>query len=219
VKHCNNCQETKPIDEFSRNKSSKDGRQYYCKACQRAWRDANKEKRAEQNRAYREANRDKIAEKGKAYYQANRDKTLERQKAYQQSIRDKVLEYHRAYYQTNREKKTEYRRAYYRANKDKYAEYRKSWDQNNPDKRRAQTHRRRARKECAVPQRWQKSECPDTNCYWCGVDLSTVKVELDHIMPISLGGEAKPYNEAPSCRDCNRSKNSKHPLVWIADLV
>jgi hypothetical protein len=38
-------------------------------------------------------------------------------------------------------------------------------------------------------------------------------------MPISLGGEAKPYNEALTCKDCNLSKNGKHPLVWIAELI
>ena len=77
-------------------------------------------------------------------------------------------------------------------------------------------HARRARIAAAVPQRWRKSECPTDLCYWCGVDLSTVEVHLEHIMPISLGGPAVPSNEAPACSGCNLSKNDQHPLVWIA---
>ena len=127
------------------------------------------------------------------------------------------------HHRANRKKIAERKRAYYQANKDKYAERQRGWRETNRE--RAKTldvvyyHRRRARIAHAVPQRWQKSECSEQLCYWCGVDLSTVVVETEHLMPISLGGEAKPYNEAPACRDCNRSKKDKHPLVWIAHLV
>ena len=138
---------------------------------------------------------------------------------YNRDNREKYSEYQRSYVKANKEKKVAYHKAYYAATKEKRAEYQKAWRASNKEKRRDAKRRHRANKACAVPQPWKKSECPETLCYWCGVDLSTVKVELEHLMPISLGGEAKPYNEAPACRDCNRSKKDKHPLVWIASLV
>lgn len=79
-------------------------------------------------------------------------------------------------------------------------------------------HNRRAHIAAAVPQRWQKSECSEQLCYWCGVDLATVETHVEHLMPISLGGEAKSYNEAPACKDCNLSKSDTHPLVWLARM-
>ena len=182
MKTCTKCNCEKSLDEFDRDKSMKDGRRPSCKACKKAYRQANKEQIAE-------------------YYQVNRKKILETQKAYQKANKDKF---------------NSYQRAYSRANQERIAEKGKAWRRDNPDKCRASKHRRRAREACAVPQRWKKSDCPETLCYWCGVDLSTVVVHLEHLMPISLGGEAKPYNEAPACKDCNIEKLDKHPLVWIA---
>jgi hypothetical protein len=189
VKHCRNCNETKPLDEFYLDQSRADVRQPRCKACKKAWYQSNKVKQSEY---------------AKAHYQANKDKYTEN---------------HKAYVRVHREQIAEYKRSYREDNKDKLDDQIKAWRQANPDKVSAGNNRRRAREACAVPQRWTKSECPETLCYWCGVDLNTVKLHLEHLMPLSLGGEAKPYNEAPSCKDCNLSKHNKHPLVWIAELV
>lgn len=35
-KTCSRCKETKPVDQFGKNKSTPDGLSYYCKACQKA---------------------------------------------------------------------------------------------------------------------------------------------------------------------------------------
>ena len=35
MKHCKGCDETKPLNEFGPNKAKKDGKQGYCKPCQR----------------------------------------------------------------------------------------------------------------------------------------------------------------------------------------
>ena len=89
-------------------------------------------------------------------------------------------------------------------------------------KGKAARSRRRARKAFAVPQRWVKrDDVPEESCYWCGADCSEIW-EIEHLMPISLGGPADPSNEHRSCVDCNRGvggKFDKHPLVWIAELL
>lgn len=59
MKTCTKCREAKPLDEFSRNKASRDGRRPDCKEC---WS------------AYRAANRARIRERGREYYGANREK-------------------------------------------------------------------------------------------------------------------------------------------------
>lgn len=42
-------------------------------------------------------------------------------------------------------------------------------------------------------------------CKCCG---SSVRLEYDHIVPYSCGGESKPYNIQLLCRKCNRSKSN-----------
>jgi hypothetical protein len=72
----------------------------------------------------------------------------------------------------------------------------------------------------AVPQRWKKSDCPEHLCYWCGISLrkKNVKTHIEHLMPLSLGGNSDPSNTAPACSTCNLAKSNTHPLVWIASL-
>lgn len=53
----------------------------------------------------------------------------------------------------------------------------------------------------------------------CAVCLSTEALEIDHILPILLGGSSDPSNLQLLCQPCNRSKGSKHPDVWRAELA
>jgi len=55
------------------------------KACDKAYREANKEKLAAQNKAWREANKDKI----KAYREANKDKRNAQGKAWREANKDR----------------------------------------------------------------------------------------------------------------------------------
>jgi hypothetical protein len=107
----------------------------------KAYREANKDKIAEQKKAYyeankdkikayREANKDKIAEQKKAYYEANKDKF----KSYRKANKKKIAEYHKAYREANKEKIAEKTKSYYEANKEKIAEYYKAYREANKDK-------------------------------------------------------------------------------------
>ena len=111
-KKCGKCGEVKSVDEFSKDASKKDGKKNQCKACDKAYRQANKEKDAEYGKAYNQANKEKIAEQVKAYYQANKEKISEQGKAYRQENKEKIVEYHKAYQQANKEKIAERNKAY-----------------------------------------------------------------------------------------------------------
>lgn len=108
---------------------------------------------------------------------------------------------------------------YRRRNKQRDTELQRQRRQINPDYFKQIYHRRRARINAAVPQRWKRSDCPNHLCYWCGTELVDTMTHVDHIMPIALGGPATPDNEANTCASCNKRKTDKHPLVWIAQLV
>lgn len=56
TKTCTKCFETKPLDAFSANRRSKDGKCHDCKACVKAYYAANREKIAAYGKAYRAEN-------------------------------------------------------------------------------------------------------------------------------------------------------------------
>jgi len=85
-KKCGKCGEVKSANEFSKNASKKDGKQNQCKACEKSYKQANKEKIAEYHKSYKQANKEKIAEYHKAYHQANKEKAAE----YYQANKEKV---------------------------------------------------------------------------------------------------------------------------------
>ena len=134
-KKCGKCGEVKSVDEFSKDASKKDGKKNQCKACDKAYRQANKEKAAEYGKAYNQANKEKIAEQGKAYRQANKEKIAERDEAYRQANKEKIAEQQKAYQQANREKISEQQKAYYQANKEKISDRMKAYNQANKERR------------------------------------------------------------------------------------
>jgi len=91
TKRCNRCETTKTVDQFYRDRSRKDGLQVKCKACGKAYHEANREEIRAKKKAYREANREKILAQKKAYHEANREKILAKKKTYREANREKIL--------------------------------------------------------------------------------------------------------------------------------
>lgn len=48
-------------------------------------------------------------------------------------------------------------------------------------------------------------------CQYCGAKAPDVTLQIDHVMPIALGGDDKPSNLVTACRDCNSGKSSIPP--------
>jgi len=46
-------------------------------------------------------------------------------------------------------------------------------------------------------------------CYQCDLTLTQNKFELDHLLPISKGGDSTSLNLAVSCLRCNRSRGAR----------
>lgn len=54
-------------------------------------------------------------------------------------------------------------------------------------------------------------------CACCRVDLKRAKPNLDHIMPLALGGAHDDDNIQLLCETCNRQKKSKHPTQFMRE--
>lgn len=76
TKRCWRCKETKPVSEFYKNRSKKDGLQDRCKGCtqerDRRYYENNKEKVMEKNRRYQAANPEKVRKGNSQWYKDNK---------------------------------------------------------------------------------------------------------------------------------------------------
>lgn len=48
-------------------------------------------------------------------------------------------------------------------------------------------------------------------CQYCGGQAPDVKLTVDHVIPVALGGSDDPSNLRTACRDCNAGKSSMPP--------
>lgn len=48
-------------------------------------------------------------------------------------------------------------------------------------------------------------------CRYCGASAPDVKLTVDHVLPVSLGGSDHPANLVAACKDCNAGKGSTSP--------
>lgn len=93
------------------------------------------------------------------------------------------------------------------------------WRRENREVVLANAHRRRARSKNAEGF-FEKEDIENMMllqnylCNACGISLEKIKWEIDHIMPLILGGSNWPDNLQILCMPCNRSKSGKHPDEW-----
>jgi len=60
-------------------------------------------------------------------------------------------------------------------------------------------------------------------CPYCGKDQYRVglrdKIEIDHFIPVSRGGQNLPWNLLPVCKECNRKKKDRLPFQFLESSV
>lgn len=79
-------------------------------------------------------------------------------------------------------------------------------------------HRRRVRMrgQMTAPQLRQWAAGERKICHWCGARCETY--EIDHIVPLSKGGQHKLDNLAISCPTCNRRKGARCPVEFAQSI-
>lgn len=180
TKTCTKCGVEKPLDQYHRNKSRKDGRASQCGECARAShadyrsRPEAKAAKAAYDAKYREANRGRKLAQDAAYYLANRE-TMLAQMA-ERAARPEVKAARAAYLAANPHL---------------------GWESQ------ARGRARRYGLQITV-QHFTREQLIDRygdQCFHCGREFE----ELDHYpTPISRGGHHVIDNCKPSCVSCNR---------------
>lgn len=109
--------------------------------------------------------------------------------------------------------------AYYEANRDKVISMALSYQKNNVERTRVRNRNRRARRAGAdgihtLDEVMVMLERQNNRCACCQIKLTEDTRELDHIMPLILGGSNYIENLQWLCQFCNGSKNATHPDEW-----
>lgn len=122
-KRCSTCREPKPFADFGRDRSMKTGLKSRCKACQQAYREANRDTLKAKHRQYYEANRDRLFQQQRAYRVANGAKIKDYQRRYQKENRDRLRQQKLLYRQSNREAVRRRNRRYQAAHAEELSDY------------------------------------------------------------------------------------------------
>lgn len=169
-------------------------------------------------------NREQIRKAQTAYSEKHREEAVRRATEWRKANPEKYRAAMAKHRERHREKRREVERKRRRDNPQKYYEKYLAWRLNNPEKEKAKNHRARARRrgssgsysesDVIALLKTQKNKCLGCERQF-GKSLS---YEIDHVMPLFLGGSNGPDNIQLLCRRCNRSKGAMHPSDWAAKL-
>jgi 5-methylcytosine-specific restriction endonuclease McrA len=206
IKTCRTCKLTKPRDGFHADRTHVDGLCTSCKACRLA-----------KSIARRAANGDAMRERDKSYYAKNREKLIVLKRGYEAKARD----LRRAEGRTLRRNVERERKRfawYYPANAETFRARARQWSRDNRERATAHSQNRRMRKMSAPGRGISGDEWLEITASTCGICSYCGErrtLSLDHIDPLTLGGEHDVENAAAVCRPCNSSKRSKPLLLWL----
>ena len=222
TKICPTCGIEKPAttEYFMRRPSIPSGFKSRCKACEKEYRQENKERMADYQKQYRTNNKDRLAKTSKLYREKNKERIAESKKQYyEQCYRERNLEYQKKYREINREKLNEYdrhRNKYQAGRAESTASAIKRWQKNNTGKTRIFGQRRRAKqkKVLSTLTEWQWEQAKEyfnQKCAYCGKKR---KLHQEHFIPLASQGEYTVSNILPSCQKCNSRKSTKDFFEW-----
>lgn len=69
----------------------------------------------------------------------------------------------------------------------------------------------KSRKPISKRVRFEVLRAHNFACLYCGTPSGVSQIEIDHVIPYSLGGTDDPWNLAPACVDCNAGKLDTAP--------
>jgi len=189
-KICSKCKEKRLFNQFSKNKSCKDGYHSNCKICNAEDYKLNRSKRLMQQSEYRLTNKDQIIEYQSNYRVANKNKIVLQKAEYYSANKDRIVEY-----------QSEYNSEYRAANKDRIN---------------ARNSKRRAAKLNALPKWLTKYELEQIKeLYTCAQMFKLYTGEeyhVDHIVPLqgeNVCGLHVPWNLQVIPAKENLSKSNK----------
>lgn len=191
-KICFNCKVDKSISEFGIRRCEKDGHHYYCKKCHN-----------EKAKAHRKKEKDGLVFH---FSELSKEDRAERKREVRAQVNFRYNESHkeeiRAYTKKNNIARAGDHREYYRQRRQnpEYREYSRV-------KTRQRTELKKLGRNDFTDEQWYTIlDKYEHRCLRCG---TTDRITMDHIVPLSRGGEHTADNIQPLCKKCNQWKFTK----------
>ena len=215
-KVCAICKEVKGYGNYHKNKSRKDGHADSCKIC-----------KATADKASHERKRESRIKKMNENYYNNKEKHLIDCKEYRDANKERIAECKKGWAIKNKARKRNQEKDWREKNKERNVANKSEWYISNKSrvfsnilKRRSSKHFVRfvgvKRLELLERDNWECQNCgikvhdrsfggKENRCLWD----DERKAHIDHIIPISKGGDSIKENLQVLCRTCNLSKGNK----------
>jgi hypothetical protein len=190
-----------------------------CRACDRA-----------RLQAYNDANREKHRAYDRARWRENRhdeewiEKRYARRRAYHETHREHLLEANRQWREENPEQHRENARQWAKDNRERCNANARAWRARNPELQRAHARAAHARRRVSASGGLSAADIRAQydrqrgRCFWCGKNVGT-GYNIDHVIPLALGGPNTVENLVIACEFCNKSKGAKHPMDFGGRLL
>ena len=206
MKVCASCGLEQPLAAFHRDKSRKDGRASYCKACRARDAIVHAERQKAYNARYYNAHRGQRKATNACYYKEHPEIKLA----------------HASYRAAHVEQRRTYGVGYRRRNLARLRAYDTRYYKEHPERNKMHTRCRRARKQ-AVHENFSTEMAQFVRGFWCSqcaVCGATEKLCIDHWLPLSLGHALTVENAVLLCSACNSRKGARLPkAVYAATFV
>lgn len=217
---CKPCHRAKAYEKRGTDESRAREREYVktnrkkLSAQAKAWRTREKDRINAKTRARRAEDPERFRSVQRAWRDANLERARETQRQSHERRKEKVNADIRADRKANPEKYAEYERVKRERHADAIRERQRLYYLNNPEvfeRHRAVRRARLAGVERADYTRREIYERDGGTCRGCTKSLPYEKggFQIDHIVPISLGGPDTPANVQLMCPKCNRAKWAK----------
>lgn len=224
IKVCTKCKRILVANEinFKKCKKGKYKLASQCKICDKEYREEYKNEIAKYKKQYYIDNKNKLSEKRKQYYQENKKEIIEKCKQYYKEHKEEKKWYDKQYRQEHKEEKRQYHKQYREEHREEILKNQKQWYEDNPDKVFNQHTNRRLLEEKQgngiTKDQWlEMMEFFNWRCAYSGIQLNKNNRSIDHIIPISLGGENEIWNLVPMLKSYNSSKYTSDMIDWYKE--
>lgn len=221
-KRCAKCGQVKPVEGFNKASRAKDGLRSWCKVCtnfaKAEYRKSHYEELLEAGTRYRQAHRKEDAARSGAYRKAHREELAEKAHLYCLTHPKETAEQRHVYRQAHRKELTEKWRAYCLPHREEMAKYRTAYREKNSERIRAKNARRRALKLAATVEFISPATVYARDagrCHICGKKVDPKKWHMDHLIPLSRGGEHSYRNVAVAHPLCNNRRYNNGPAQLL----
>jgi len=195
LKRCTKCKKVKPLDKFHQNHRNADGRVPQCRSCL----------------SPRAVDRERLRKQG--FKHCPSCKQIKPLKEFYLRTNGKPMSACKSCFSVRRA-------IYYRKNSERAYAAGRAWMKANPEKRRQYLENYRAYKNQA-PGTWVAEDvtamwaAQNGICIYCKTDLPS-NYHVDHVIPLSRGGDNWPSNLQLLCPSCNISKRTRTHEEYLA---